>query len=69
MCKYCNPSDERKKNNHWEELDNDLSSVSSAYIVPGDKYTKHTLVVANDKCIVADIVLNYCPMCGGKLLE
>lgn len=69
MCKYCNPSEERRKKIKWEELDNDLSTRSSAYIVPGDKYTKHTLVVAADKCIVADIILNYCPICGGKLPE
>jgi hypothetical protein len=69
MCKYCNPSDERMKNHHWEKLDNDLSFKSSAYIVPDDKYTRHVLVVATDKCIVTEIVLNYCPMCGAKLSE
>lgn len=72
LCKYCCPNDEIMKSYHWEELDNDLGCRSSAYIVPsGDKYTRHTLVVSSKelKFIVADIVLNYCPVCGEKLPE
>lgn len=72
MCKYCNPNDEIKKNNHWEHLDlNDFETRSSAYIVPADKYNRACLVVQSKEInmVVADIVLNYCPMCGAKLPE
>lgn len=72
MCKYCNPNEERRKNHNWEHLDlNQFETRSSAYIVPAEEYTRACLVVLtkDTKMVVADIVLNYCPMCGTKLPE
>jgi hypothetical protein len=73
LCKYCNPSDERKKNFNWEHLDleNDLHSKTTAYIVPAIGNDRACLVFNsghNDELLV-DVVLNYCPFCGEKLPE
>jgi len=75
VCKYCNPSDERKKSSNWEDIDlenicleNNLNANTTAYIVPSMENDRASFVINNDKRIVY-FVLNYCPFCGEKLPE